>query len=166
MLRLVCFSVWLRKGWVLLLCLQLCSASSTSHQGNTQIRLYEQAIPPHPLTERAPKHLSPLHSPYTHPHRAKPAHLPHMTLLPSRTTCYSCQRGERHPTTSKEHNADTKDIKQTSPTLNFLALFETCSLYNFPSTPSVEGIIIIKVIFVQFINICILFFLPFINWLI
>lgn len=106
----VFFSVWPQKVWVPLLCLQLCSALWTVHPGSTPIKPYVPAIPRHPLTEhQARKLLSALHTPYTPPHQAKPAHLPHMTPPPSRTICCSFQRGEQRPTSSE----DTKDIKHT-----------------------------------------------------
>lgn len=114
-LRLFFFPpVWLRKVWVLLLCLQPCSASSTDHPGNTRIKHYVPAIPLHPLTEHpAPKLPSHPRTPYVPPHQAKPAHPPHMTPPQSQTICYSFQREERHLTSSEDTAKGTKDIGQT-----------------------------------------------------
>lgn len=126
---LVCFSVWLQKAWALLLCLQLCSASSTGHPGSTLIKPYVPVIPLHPLTEQqAPKLLSPPHTLYTPPRQAKPAHPPHMTPLPSQTICSSCQKGERHLTSSEDTTKDTKDIKHTQIVSCFGFLVFICKL--------------------------------------
>lgn len=133
------FTVWLQKVWVLLLCLQLCSASSTGRLGNTPIKPYVPVIPPHPITEyQAPKLLSPPHSPYAPLRQAKPAHLPHMTPPPSQTICSSCQKGERHLTSSEDTTKHTKDIKHTHCLLLWISglylqterliVFKTCWL--------------------------------------